>query len=564
MSSNLPPGWEAKWSAQHSRYYYVNHNTKKTQWTKPEPVVQQTFGGNTGLPTGWEAKWSEQYKRYYYVDHATKKTQWTKPELTSAATVDPNSITKKEFMQGIKQHWDSLNIDGFEYYDILQLLKTEKNEFNELASKSDITKDDLEKAKEVMDDYLKDIVGDTGNNNEADDEEAKVEKMVSQITALESIYNSFDDEFLSTLDESTADEVLKVAIPDVYNSINVSLEPLNDYNFQSAKDDVKRWLNDKKIDYNRKKQEEADAQRRDYAKRQAEEEAKKAEKDRKEAEEQMNQLQIAFLKASGTSLCVPNFKQTMKDIGEKDRQFQSAVLDQLNNEKPLQSYSIQEVKKTITSHIEKLVAEEKKRQEKEEIIKTRQRNECKNLYKAYNKGKKESITFERFIGDQNHGHFQRELAFAMDDNDFRAFKTDFTAFIAKLNKEDKVIEDQERRQERSDSNKVTKPKPVQELKPQETSRVTRSRDPSPKPTEKKTTPTQKPKKKEKKVYKPKEPYVHDNSNYLSVKQYGKIKRIQPMGSNGAGASKLIPNGPMKYTGVERIVPQGPGQTIKGY
>ena len=68
---SLPPGWEKKWNQQYRRFYYVDHNTKQTQWTPP--VV-------TKLPDRWEKKWSAQYNRYYYVNHTTKSTQWNVPD----------------------------------------------------------------------------------------------------------------------------------------------------------------------------------------------------------------------------------------------------------------------------------------------------------------------------------------------------------------------------------------------------------------------------------------------------------------------------------------------------
>ncbi len=35
----LPAGWEAKWSAEHQRPYYIDHNTQSTSWDPPRPPV---------------------------------------------------------------------------------------------------------------------------------------------------------------------------------------------------------------------------------------------------------------------------------------------------------------------------------------------------------------------------------------------------------------------------------------------------------------------------------------------------------------------------------------------
>ncbi|XP_028393950.1 stress response protein NST1-like isoform X2 [Dendronephthya gigantea] len=40
---------------------------------------------NTQLPPGWEARWSENERRYYFVDHATHQTTWYDPRLAPVA-----------------------------------------------------------------------------------------------------------------------------------------------------------------------------------------------------------------------------------------------------------------------------------------------------------------------------------------------------------------------------------------------------------------------------------------------------------------------------------------------
>lgn len=41
QTPKLPPGWEVKWDPNTSRWFYINHITKKTQW---EPPTQETAG----------------------------------------------------------------------------------------------------------------------------------------------------------------------------------------------------------------------------------------------------------------------------------------------------------------------------------------------------------------------------------------------------------------------------------------------------------------------------------------------------------------------------------------
>ena len=66
-SSALPPGFEAR-QDRTGRLYFVNHNTKTTQWEDPRP-----------LPLGWEVKTDERLKRKYYIDHNTQTTHWEDP-----------------------------------------------------------------------------------------------------------------------------------------------------------------------------------------------------------------------------------------------------------------------------------------------------------------------------------------------------------------------------------------------------------------------------------------------------------------------------------------------------
>jgi hypothetical protein len=93
----LPDGWEQKASPD-GRQYFVNHNTKETQWTRPvapvaqaaapvpvaaqpRPMMQRgsSVRGNT-LPPGWEAKVAPDGRKYY-VDHNTGSTSWTPPGM---------------------------------------------------------------------------------------------------------------------------------------------------------------------------------------------------------------------------------------------------------------------------------------------------------------------------------------------------------------------------------------------------------------------------------------------------------------------------------------------------
>ncbi|XP_038068088.1 E3 ubiquitin-protein ligase Su(dx)-like [Patiria miniata] len=72
-SQPLPAGWEVRLD-QHSRPYYVDHNTQTTTWERPQP-----------LPQGWERRRDPQ-GRIYYVDHNTRTTTWQRPTVDSLRT----------------------------------------------------------------------------------------------------------------------------------------------------------------------------------------------------------------------------------------------------------------------------------------------------------------------------------------------------------------------------------------------------------------------------------------------------------------------------------------------
>ena len=56
------------------RKYYVDHNTRTTQWSRPP-----------SLPPGWEQRYDRR-GRPYFVDHNTQTTTWQKP---TAQNVNP-------------------------------------------------------------------------------------------------------------------------------------------------------------------------------------------------------------------------------------------------------------------------------------------------------------------------------------------------------------------------------------------------------------------------------------------------------------------------------------------
>uniref|UniRef100_A0A4W3IVG6 E3 ubiquitin-protein ligase n=1 Tax=Callorhinchus milii TaxID=7868 RepID=A0A4W3IVG6_CALMI len=70
----LPPGWERRVDAN-DRVYFVNHNTKTTQWEDPRT---QGLQNEDPLPEGWEIRYTREGVRYF-VDHNTRTTTFQDP-----------------------------------------------------------------------------------------------------------------------------------------------------------------------------------------------------------------------------------------------------------------------------------------------------------------------------------------------------------------------------------------------------------------------------------------------------------------------------------------------------
>uniref|UniRef100_A0A667Y753 E3 ubiquitin-protein ligase n=1 Tax=Myripristis murdjan TaxID=586833 RepID=A0A667Y753_9TELE len=69
----LPPGWEKR--QDNGRVYFVNHNTRTTQWEDPrtQGMIQEP-----PLPPGWEMKYTAEGVRYF-VDHNSRTTTFKDP-----------------------------------------------------------------------------------------------------------------------------------------------------------------------------------------------------------------------------------------------------------------------------------------------------------------------------------------------------------------------------------------------------------------------------------------------------------------------------------------------------
>nr|XP_033789533.1 E3 ubiquitin-protein ligase NEDD4-like isoform X4 [Geotrypetes seraphini] len=103
--SFLPPGWEMR-IAPNGRPFFIDHNSKTTTWEDPRlkfPVHLRTKASlnpnDLGpLPPGWEER-IHLDGRTFYIDHNTKITQWEDPRLQNPAITGPAVPYSREFKQ---------------------------------------------------------------------------------------------------------------------------------------------------------------------------------------------------------------------------------------------------------------------------------------------------------------------------------------------------------------------------------------------------------------------------------------------------------------------------------
>ncbi|CAB3982943.1 WW domain-containing oxidoreductase [Paramuricea clavata] len=81
--NDLPPGWETRFMTD-GRIYYIDHNTKRTQWEHPKNGIVTRIEGE--LPFGWHKEQDEDGQDYY-VDSVKGKTTYIDPRV--ALTTKP-------------------------------------------------------------------------------------------------------------------------------------------------------------------------------------------------------------------------------------------------------------------------------------------------------------------------------------------------------------------------------------------------------------------------------------------------------------------------------------------
>ncbi|KAJ8396645.1 hypothetical protein AAFF_G00014830 [Aldrovandia affinis] len=101
----MPPGWEIR-SAPNGRPFFINHNTKTTTWEDPRWKIPVQMRRRPSLdpsdlgplPPGWEERVHSD-GRIFYIDHNTKVTQWEDPRLQNSAITGPAVPYSRDYKQ---------------------------------------------------------------------------------------------------------------------------------------------------------------------------------------------------------------------------------------------------------------------------------------------------------------------------------------------------------------------------------------------------------------------------------------------------------------------------------
>ncbi|XP_075994306.1 E3 ubiquitin-protein ligase NEDD4 isoform X2 [Genypterus blacodes] len=101
----LPAGWEVR-SSPSGRPFFIDHNTKTTAWEDPRlriPVQKRRRvsldPSDLGpLPPGWEERVHSD-GRIFYIDHNTRITQWDDPRLQNSAITGPAVPYSRDYKQ---------------------------------------------------------------------------------------------------------------------------------------------------------------------------------------------------------------------------------------------------------------------------------------------------------------------------------------------------------------------------------------------------------------------------------------------------------------------------------
>lgn len=105
----LPPGWEQAYDSVSGRYFYVDHDNKRTQWINPldKPKREDECHGDE-LPFGWERIINSNLGEYY-ANHLDQRNQWTNPVEDWRRILSQPYYSNSHHILSLEQSGDSLD-----------------------------------------------------------------------------------------------------------------------------------------------------------------------------------------------------------------------------------------------------------------------------------------------------------------------------------------------------------------------------------------------------------------------------------------------------------------------
>lgn len=86
----LPVGWKKVWCEEYQEWYFWNHVSKESKWTRPK--VGEPEEDNT-LPKDWQRVYDVERGMYYYWNRVTRRSTWDRPEESSQMQQAPDDLS---------------------------------------------------------------------------------------------------------------------------------------------------------------------------------------------------------------------------------------------------------------------------------------------------------------------------------------------------------------------------------------------------------------------------------------------------------------------------------------
>merc|ERR1712168_1176245 len=297
--------------------------------------------------TGWEEKWSAQHNRHYYVNHDTKQSVWTKPADFGKTQQNTQNTSDDE----LKRHFNRLDTTKtYEMY--IKELTNCDNKFTGIykkAQNSKATQDDLNFSKNVFSQKSK-IEKTAEQRRQADD----------QASRFLAAYLAFDDDLLKHLNHKTFDQVFQHVASIEYRTVVTNKNPLDEHKFKFVLKEIRKYIERGKGEYERNKQrleQELAAEMKLEKEKEAARKRSKLEEEKRKADEQLSKLKSKYMVLS---ISIKGNKPTFMELANE--KFFNVVMN-LENGKPVTDRLLEKTLDAIANFVEDAIEKENNQKE---------------------------------------------------------------------------------------------------------------------------------------------------------------------------------------------------------